>query len=163
MYSFYCDLWVIFIVHLPICYSYLSYILYQDHIIPFLFPIIIMYVCIFLANVQHTVTKLWGGGVPTSGSGYAWPRLCASPRYIFNSPYIKYTCQWWYKTNEGQKMRTSIGHQCGQLSLRGRTTNLGSYVLKILFKPNEIQKTTTIDEWYKKTQRDKRRTIEGTS
>ena len=73
-------------------------------------------VCVFLTTSQYTLPKLWGGTVPTSGSGYSRPRLCAYPQYIFKPPYIKDACQWWDKTNKGQTMGTFIGHQCGQLA-----------------------------------------------
>ena len=36
-------------------------------------------------------------------------------------------------------MCTSTGHQCGQLDLRGCTINIGSYILQLLLKTNEVQ------------------------
>ena len=69
-------------------------------------------VCVFMATIQYTVSKLWGGGVPTSVSGYSWPRLCASPQYIFNIPYAKYVCQ--RREKKSIDNGYMYGHQCGK-------------------------------------------------
>ena len=46
------------------------------------------YACMFLSTSHYTLPKLWSGGVPTSVSGYSWPRLYESA----------------HKNNEGQKI-----------------------------------------------------------
>ena len=47
-------------------------ILFYNNFIPFVFfsHDVCVHVC-FLATSQYTLPKLWGGWVPTSGSGYS--------------------------------------------------------------------------------------------
>ena len=61
-------------------------------------PDVAIEICVFLDTSQYILSKLWGGGVPTSGSGYSWPRICASPQYICKPPYIADECQIWDET-----------------------------------------------------------------
>ena len=53
--------------------------------IQFLMFSIYIFVCVFLATSQYNSPELWGGGVPTSGNRYYWPRICAPPPVHFQA------------------------------------------------------------------------------
>ena len=45
-------------------------------------------VCVLVTS-QCTFPKIWGGGVPTSCSGYSWSSFCEYHQCIFNPPMSK--------------------------------------------------------------------------
>ena len=66
----------------------------------------------FLATGKYTFPKLWGSGVPTSGSGYSWPRICASPNINFQSP-LRRICM---PVTRRNKQNTENGHKFMSIS-----------------------------------------------
>ena len=69
------------------------------------------YVCMFMSTIQYTFTESWGGGFPTSGIGYSWPRLCVSPQIHFQYPWHR-RCMPVTRRNEHRTGNEKIyGHQ----------------------------------------------------